>query len=114
MGLITGGQNNGAQQQMQQMGYSDEEQRKAKLQMMTTKLRRYWRFICLGIFLFLTIGMYMESKDNSLIACIAMSAFGSLLIYVTVLYIYIYIIAGSALKFFLYIRDLFTSKGTKI
>lgn len=115
MALIKG--NNGVQEQVNNTAYTDEQQREMKLGLIIAKARRGWRILSLILFVIYSVVGCIQAvgTDTSFINIIVISAVGCAIQYVIVLYIFLYMLAGRTIQFFLWLRDLFGgSKNTRL
>lgn len=106
MALMKGG--NTAPEQMQDTAYTPEQQREIKLGMIILKARRVWRIFCLvmcGIGVLLA-AFSSIAHGQSLIGGILSAVIGWALLYVFVLYVFLYLLAGRTIQFILFMRDL--------
>ncbi len=111
MGLQHGGAP--VQEQMND-AMTAEQQRELKNGMILVQLRRYWRFICIGLAIFSFLKMWLFEGATFLEAA-GLAAVGMGLIYVICLYLFLYILAFRVLQVFFYLRDLFGgNKETRI
>ena len=106
MALMKGG--NTAPEQMQDTAYTPEQQREIKLGMIMLKARRVWRIFCLvrcGIGLLFSVFNTL-AYGQSFIGGILSVIIGWALLYVFVLYVFLYLLAGRTIQFILFVRDL--------
>ena len=103
MGLQHGGIE--AQDQMNN-AMTAEQQRELKNGLILVQLRRYWRFICIGLAVFSFLKMWLI-EGASFGSALGLSVVGMGLIYVICLYLFLYILAFRVLQVFFFLRDLF-------
>ena len=103
MGLQHGGFE--AQDQMNN-AMTAEQQRELKNGLILVQLRRYWRFICIGLAVFCFLKMWLF-EGATFMTALGLSAVGMGLIYVICLYLFLYILAFRVLQVFFFLRDLF-------
>ena len=106
MALMKGG--NTEPEQMQDTAYTPEQQREIKLGMIMLKARRVWRIFCLvmcGIGLLFSV-FNTIAYGQSFIGGILSVIIGWALLYVFVLYVFLYLLAGRTIQFILFVRDL--------
>ncbi len=106
---------NGTPMQQQQEMYTDEQKRDIERGMILLTIRRYLRFfvlICFVVALVINIIKSFSNDDSILIVFIA-CAVGAVAWY-GILWLLTMAAGGFCIKIYLYFRDLFTSKNTRI
>lgn len=98
-----------APQEQIQNSMTAEQQREIKLGMIIRAARRWWRIICLGMWVLGIIAAVYESIvfGSSFIGNVIIVTIGMGLFYVINLYLFLYILAGRTIQAVLYLRDLF-------
>ena len=115
MGLQHGGST--APQEQIQNSMTAEQQREVKLGIILRTARRWWRIICLGMWVLGIIAAVYDSivHGSSFIGNAIMATIGMIVFYAFNLYLFLYILAGRTIQAFLYLRDLFGgSKETRL
>ena len=92
-----------------------EDRRKVQLGTVMDSMRRYWRFFCLGMFVFTVVISLIQGDTDTLTILVLKSAFCWVVIYLGILWVFLYLLCGYTLKFILYMRDLLGgNKDTRI
>ncbi len=90
--------------QQEQVQMTDEQQRDIKMGMISTRLRRYWRIVCLIWAAIMVVANIIEGFGPVMILLnlLALAA-----VYGIVLYLFFYLCIGGTIRAYLYITDLF-------
>ncbi len=106
-------QHGAPQPQQQQEMYTDEQKRDIERGMILLTIRRYMRFLCLGIFVLDFLYNLITNSDEGIGVILAYAAFVAVFWY-AVLWVITMVGGNFCIKIYLYCRDLFTSKNTRI
>ncbi len=105
MPLQTGGNTPIQPQNDVMQGMTSEQQREIKTGLIVTKLRRYWRIWSLIQFV-LAFGCEL-AKGEGLVGSLGIAVLTTAITYFVVLYLFLYLLVGRTVQFFLWLKDLF-------